>query len=78
MDYNEFNFILEKVKSTLYNQFQNCKLPLGAILYLVKDIYHDLQNQYIASINDYSISNPKQVKINQNNADQESKQSQVE
>lgn len=55
MDYNEFNFQLEQLKTKIYEQLNNSKLPLGAIFYLIKDIYNSLNNQYIMSINNYSL-----------------------
>ena len=54
MDYNEFNFLLEQLKTNLYQKLEQSKLPLGAIFYLIKDIYNNLNNQYITSINSYS------------------------
>lgn len=65
MDYNEFNFKLEQLKTNLYNQLQKSQLPVGAIFYLIKDIYINLQNEYIASVNTHSIShslNNEQIK----------------
>ena len=55
MDYNEFNFQLEQLKTKIYEQLNSSKLPLGAIFYLMKDIYNNLNNQYIMSINNYSL-----------------------
>lgn len=78
MDYNEFNYQLENLKMNLAKQLENSKLPLGAIFYLIKDIYNSLNNQYIASINSYSMSKPQeqtitQIDLNQNSINQESK-----
>ena len=58
MDYNEFNFLLEQLKTNLYQKLEQSKLPLGAIFYLIKDIYNNLNNQYITSINSYSFDHP--------------------
>lgn len=57
MNYNEFNFQLYELKSNLYNLLQESNLPLGAIFYLLKDIQNDLNNQYIATVNSYSVNN---------------------
>ena len=65
MDYNEFNYQLENLRSNLFEQLESSKLPLGAVFYLVKDIYNNLQNQYIASINSYSMSKPQEQTIQQ-------------
>lgn len=59
MDYNEFNFQLEKCKQNIIDILNESKMPIGALLYIVKDIYSELNSQYIASINTYSISHPK-------------------
>ena len=79
MDYNEFNYQLENLKSNLFTQLENSKLPLGAIFYLIKDIYNNLQNQYIASINSYSMSNPQeqitqQIDLNPQSSENNSEQ----
>lgn len=78
MDYNEFNYQLEQLKSKIYKILEQSKLPLGAIFYLFKDIYINLQNQYIATVNSYSMSIPQEqhsesIDLNQNNNDQNSK-----
>lgn len=75
MDYIEFNVQLEQLKTNLYKELEQSKLPLGAIFYLIKDIYNNLQNQYIASINSYSMSHSKtqetqQIKPIQTNINQ--------
>lgn len=73
MDYIEFNVQLEQLKNNLYQQLEQSKLPLGAIFYLIKDIYNSLNNQYIASINSYSLEHPIQQKIfqvSENNEEQ--------
>ena len=79
MDYNEFNYQLENLKSNLFAQLENSKLPLGAVFYLIKDIYNNLQNQYIASINSYSMSKPqeqtaKQIDLNPQSSENNSEQ----
>ena len=56
MDYNEFNYQLEELKSKIFKILEESNLPLGAIFYLFKDIYNDLNNQYIATVNSYSIN----------------------
>ena len=58
MDYNEFNYQLEQLKSKIYKILEQSKLPIGAIFYLFKDIYTNLNNQYIATINSYSMNRP--------------------
>lgn len=58
MDYNEFNFKLEQLKTNLYKILEQSQLPLGAILYILKDILNNLNDQYIASINNYGLSHP--------------------
>ena len=55
MDYNEFNFQLENCKQNVINILNNSKLPIGALLYIIKDIYSELNSQYIASVNSYSL-----------------------
>lgn len=59
MDYNEFNFQLEKCKQNIIDILNESKMPIGALLYIIKDIYSELNSQYIASINTYSISHPE-------------------
>ena len=55
MDYNEFNYQLEQLKSKIFQVLNNSQMPIGAIYYLFKDIYNDLTHQYIASVNSYSM-----------------------
>ena len=79
MDYNEFNYQLENLRSNLFEQLESSKLPLGAVFYLIKDIYNNLQNQYIASINSYSMSNPQeqitqQIDLNPQSSENNSEQ----
>lgn len=79
MDYNEFNYQLENLRSNLFEQLETSKLPLGAVFYLVKDIYNNLQNQYIASINSYSMSKPQeqtaqQIDLNPQSSENNSEQ----
>lgn len=79
MDYNEFNYQLENLKISLFKQLENSKLPLGAVFYLIKDIYNNLQNQYIASINSYSMSKPQeqttqQIDLNPQSSENNSEQ----
>lgn len=62
MDYNEFNFQLEKCKQNIINVLNNSKMPIGALLYIIKDIYSELNSQYIASINTYSMQHPIEQK----------------
>ena len=62
MDYDEFNFQLESCKQDLINILNNSKMPIGALYYIIKDIYIELNNQYMTSINSYSIKNPKEAK----------------
>lgn len=78
MDYNEFNYQLENLKSNLFEQLENSKLPLGAVFYLIKDIYYNLQNQYIASVNSYSISKPLEQTTQQANLNTESSENNSE
>lgn len=78
MDYNEFNYQLENLRSSLFEQLENSKLPLGAVFYLIKDIYNNLQNQYIASINSYSMSKPQEQTVQQVNLDSQSSENNSE
>lgn len=58
MDYNEFNFQLENCKQNVITILNNSKMPIGALLYIIKDIYSELNSQYMASINTYSLQHP--------------------
>ena len=64
MDYNEFNFQLENCKQNIINILNNSKLPIGALLYIIKDIYSELNSQYIASVNSYSLQHPTEEQKN--------------
>lgn len=76
MDYNEFNYQLEQLKSKIYKILEQSKLPVGAIFYLFKDIYTNLNNQYIATINSYSMNHPTEQGVSQ--VQQEEEKTQVE
>lgn len=78
MDYNEFNFKLAELKNNLYSLLENSSLPLGSLFYLIKDLYNNLQNQYIASVNSYNIEHPNEQNITDEMIQEEKKNSQVE
>lgn len=58
MDSNEFNFKMNFCEQELIKVLNESNLPLGALLYIIKNIYNEINTQYIASINSYSLSNP--------------------
>ena len=74
MDYNEFNYQLEQLKSNIYQILEQSKLPLGAIFYLFKDIYNNLDNQYIATVNSYSMQKPIEETTKEISLDNSSKE----
>ena len=74
MDYNEFNYQLEQLKSNIYQILEQSKLPLGAIFYLFKDIYNNLNNQYIATVNSYSMQKPIEETTKEISLDNSSKE----
>lgn len=58
MDSNEFNFKMNFCEQELIKALNESNLPVGALLYIIKNIYNELNAQYIASINSYSLNNP--------------------
>jgi len=56
---DDFNYKCNKLKQDLEIIINESNMPIGAVYFIFKDVFSDIEKTYIAYLNSISISNTK-------------------
>jgi len=56
---DDFNYKCNKLKQDLEIVINESNMPIGAVYFIFKDVFSDIEKTYIAYLNSISISNTK-------------------
>ena len=57
----DFNLKCDNLKYNIINILNESKLPIVMVYYIIKDIYHDVENSYIGYLNTVKMKEAKKV-----------------